>query len=515
MKQICLNNLISSYLQDPNWISERMPVIKKLNSRPHQVILHHLSEAWNCQADTSIEAIKRRIESDTNISNEIKKNSLSLLDTLIAAPADPDKFYEYFEAEEKYEALQSLKESGLDVSYYIPEESATEEEKVEAEKHFQGDSVKNIFRRFHDAVDIAEKNYSGKHSPSQIFRASSLPGADEESAFLIEDFMEENTFNSIIGQSKAGKTMFAMQMAFCVQNGLEFLGHKCQKSDVLIVDFEMKPQKIKQRYKALREFLGFKPNEGLDPYYMSVCDAFSNGDVDYRKILSDVQEALHKNPSIKLVIFDCYYTFALGDPNAEIDTRETLRPLKALVSGCSVCYVHHTNKRGTKDVDGIINSAGGSGVHGKIVDTTYVISKASDDRIKVYYGGRNSGFSHICCIHNDETSGFFQIINESEPFEKMPDGFMPRIDPETFIRSYLPICKSVGVEGTTYYKWEKATRSDKQLESFSTLKPKQLKKIGFSVDCRAERISLPESVLSYLEENKLSLTDIKLSEEKE
>ena len=42
-------------------------------------------------------------------------------------------------------------------------------------------------------------------------------------------------------------------MAFCIQNGIPFLGNEVVKADVLYADFELRPNAIKNRFDMLKE----------------------------------------------------------------------------------------------------------------------------------------------------------------------------------------------------------------------------------------------------------------------
>ena len=156
--------------------------------------------------------------------------------------------------------------------------------------------------------------------------------------------MLENTFNSIIAAAKVGKSQLAYQMAFCVQNGIDFLQYPVQKGDVLYVDFELRPNAIKKRFERLKEFYGLPDAEEYK--VLSLADSYGEGSISLESVVEAVRGEKRRNPGIKLCIFDCYYSFCEGDSNAEGDTKRTLGKIKVLTKDMAVVYVHHTNKTG-------------------------------------------------------------------------------------------------------------------------------------------------------------------------
>ena len=75
----------------------------------------------------------------------------------------------------------------------------------------------------------------------------------------------------------------------------------------------------------------------------------------------------------------------------------------------AVVYVHHTNKTGFQDSTAAIYAAGGSGVHGKIVDETYVIKPRANNTVTIINTGRDWSGREIPCIKNEDTLWFYQV----------------------------------------------------------------------------------------------------------
>ena len=295
---------------------------------------------------------------------------------------------------------------------------------------------------------------------------------DGELEYLVDDFMLKNTFNSIIAPAKAGKSQFAYQLAFCVQNGLNFLGNKTNPVDVIYVDYELRESVIKKRFNNLKELYGLPNAKGYSVLRLSDKLMYTNLDDTVMKI----KKQKELNPNIGLVIFDCFYRFAEGDPNSEPDTKKTLSKIKELESLMTVCYVHHTNKTGFNNVKNSIYAAGGSGVHGKIIDETYLIERKSGDDVVIVSDGRDWTEKRINAICNDKTFGFFmenpkyftgkdclyggEVLTKEEKKQSLKIN-----EPELY--------EAIGEDGETLYKLK---------QKFPDITPKKLKEKGFRYD---------------------------------
>lgn len=323
-------------------------------------------------------------------------------------------------------------------------------------------------------------------------KISDTPGADEPITYLIEGLMQDKTFNSIVGPSKSGKSFFALQMAFCIQNGLSFLGYPTHKHHTLIVDFELKPNIIKQRVDNAKSYYNLPNAE--EPDYLSIAEDFENGAIDMDDVITAVTDSISRDPDLKLVIFDCFYKFCKGARNQEENVKSQLIPLKALAEtyGVNVVYVTHTSKGSFgKDpsVNDIINAAGGSGVHGKIVDATYVVRPAGrgNQSFIISTGGRCSCFGDIPVKRSPESYNFFTSRNEDIQEVIVPD--------KTLCKEILDYIESTG------YKNEKIIRNKFHVTV------DDLRLMHFIVDTKTHKISYDRSVLALPHEEPAEYCD--------
>jgi len=312
--------------------------------------------------------------------------------------------------------------------------------------------------------------------------AENLPGANDPIEFLIEGMLEKNTFNSIIGPSKAGKSLFSLQMAFCVQNGLPFLGHDTHQCNVLYVDCELDSRHINRRVESVKEYYNFP--DGQSPQYLIYNKGLTSGGVRLDTMISDIRNALDRDPEIGLVICDCFYYWCEGARNQEGNVKNYLTPLKELVSEYDIClnYVHHTSKGGIKKdptANDIINAGGGSGVHGKIVDTALVIfpkSKGlSPTRFTVAGVGRAYTIDAVDCERSAETNGFF-LSHDEEVQERLMD--IPADAHE--IADYIT---------------DNSIKDLRAVKDHFNISIEDLRALGFTVDSKNHRIAFNEADL--------------------
>jgi RecA-family ATPase len=73
---------------------------------------------------------------------------------------------------------------------------------------------------------------------------------------LIEGLLRIGETMNIVASPKAKKTWLVAQLAFCLANGLKWLGHPCLRSKVLLFDCELRPSTIRSRYQSVAHRMG-------------------------------------------------------------------------------------------------------------------------------------------------------------------------------------------------------------------------------------------------------------------
>jgi RecA-family ATPase len=106
--------------------------------------------------------------------------------------------------------------------------------------------------------------------PKFLTKDDFLKNFSIERKYLIEGFLYQNSFNILAADTGTGKSFLALYTAFCVQNGLEFLGNKTIKGNCLYICNEDDPVIFLERIKKLNfldmEFpeFSFYSNDKID-----------------------------------------------------------------------------------------------------------------------------------------------------------------------------------------------------------------------------------------------------------
>ena len=137
--------------------------------------------------------------------------------------------------------------------------------------------------------------------------------------------------------------MLALQLSYCITNGLPFLGHKVIPSPVLYISTESDFGQLQDRYKTL----GLTPKK--DSLFVIDRDGKPNISIlDHEKEIADFADDKTTN---KLVIIDMLKDMYLGisyDINDFQDVAQKLMPkLRELCEkyNITILFTHHLNKR--------------------------------------------------------------------------------------------------------------------------------------------------------------------------
>ena len=206
-----------------------------------------------------------------------KHNGIEFLKN-VAALSKPENFEYYYTELKRYTVLRVASQMGFDVSEFCDPDEIDLELEEKKRKFLEEFNPSGLVQYFETKVsELRDKAGVASVSDLNFYRISNLPLSQAEDKYLIQDFMLENTFNSIIAAAKVGKSQLAYQMAFCVQNGIDFLQYPVQKGDVLYVDFELRPNAIKKRFERLKEFYGLPDAEEYK--VLSLADSYGEGSI--------------------------------------------------------------------------------------------------------------------------------------------------------------------------------------------------------------------------------------------
>jgi hypothetical protein len=158
--------------------------------------------------------------------------------------------------------------------------------------------------------------------------------------FLVKDVFYPETVNCMVSEFSGFKSILSMHLAFCVAQGKPFFGYETSKSPVLIIDNENNMMEVRSRSEAL--IAGAEYKDDIDVHYL-----MREGKMDNPEFVEYVKGYILDN-KIKLVIIDTLLRSHNLEENSSKDMNQLYDAFcSLLINGCSVLFLHHTNKKGT------------------------------------------------------------------------------------------------------------------------------------------------------------------------
>ena len=284
-------------------------------------------------------------------------------------------------------------------------------------------------KEIEDAYAFAKDTYN----PFTLYTLDTLPDTDKNRGWFIEDMIQEESFNIIVGPAKSGKSAFSYGMAYCLQNGINFLDKKVEQCDVLYLDFEIDTRDIKIRLERLKKYYGD------DTKSFNIMPLIKNNfEFDYT--LQRIKNILKKNTNIKIVFWDNFYSFFTGNQNDATDVKKVLSAIRNEITGVSNIVICHANKAngqsgGSEDP---LYAASGSAVFGNYAEQLISIKNKDDGKI-VSVSGRSTELYKIECAYGANTNYIFKklgFVHERE-----------NVSPDELKNKYPDICDAIGEDG--------------------------------------------------------------------
>lgn len=173
--------------------------------------------------------------------------------------------------------------------------------------------------------------------PFPLICAAELTAKPIQTQWLIDGILERGSLNLLFGEPAAGKSLFALDWAFCLAHGIYWHDNRTEQADVVVIAGEGFAG-IARRLKALEVKHGRSTPERL---YISQRPA-DLIDEKGAQWVADSIAALCPNPG--LIIVDTLHRNMSGDENSSSDIAQFvanldnhLRPL-----GAAVLVVHHS-----------------------------------------------------------------------------------------------------------------------------------------------------------------------------
>ena len=221
-------------------------------------------------------------------------------------------------------------------------------------KTFTDETFDDVKRRTADIEPENSANGSEKPDLSwlKFEKFDQLP--DTESEIIISGFLRIGEKLGITAGTKRFKTWLLLYIAYCIANGLDFLGFKTKKSKVIFFDLELSRNGIKNRLRRIQKAVGFGDFENL-----AICSLRGKA-AQFCKSFEAVKDRITQE-AFKVVIIDPVYKFLLGKEEnsnglvAQVLDRLTVFCMEAEVA---MIYVHHHSKGNQAGKESLDRSSG-------------------------------------------------------------------------------------------------------------------------------------------------------------
>ncbi|MEQ1639160.1 MAG: AAA family ATPase [Methylococcales bacterium] len=176
-----------------------------------------------------------------------------------------------------------------------------------------------------------------KDNPFPLVSAASMTDKPIQIEWLVKNILEQGSLNLLFGEPATGKSLFALDWAFCMVAGMEWHGLRTKQTDVVIVAGEGLAG-MQRRLKALEEKYGIKSPKNL---FISKKPAQLLDKSSAEAVATSIK-ALCPNPG--LVIIDTLHRNMDGDENSSQDIGKFIYNLDTYMKplGAAVLVVHHS-----------------------------------------------------------------------------------------------------------------------------------------------------------------------------
>jgi hypothetical protein len=185
---------------------------------------------------------------------------------------------------------------------------------------------------------------------------------------LIEGLLRIGETMNVIASPKIGKTWLVAGIALSIANGLDWMGYQCTSGKVLVLDFELRPKTLRERYETVSNNMN-APRDNLD-----LCSLRGDG----RSIIelgADIRESV-KGGEYVVIIWDALYrTLPKGvSENDNAAMMAIYNELDAIAAhaGASNVVIHHSSK-GNQSEKSVTDVGSGAGSISRAADTHLTI----------------------------------------------------------------------------------------------------------------------------------------------
>ena len=209
-----------------------------------------------------------------------------------------------------------------------------------------------------------------------IDAADWLDMEDEPDDPLVKGLIERGEMVAIVGQSKAGKSFLAMQLAVCIALGAPFLGRNTTQESVYVANLEVSAKQYKKRFRRICRALNASPHDFKDRLFF---DNMKGESASWRGCLKKCKER-----GCKVAIIDPFYQIFKGDEvNAE-DCKGAIEAQKLFQrENITLGVVYHSPKGFSGDRQ-LIDMISGSAVLARFPESIIgLLNHGKDEKCRV------------------------------------------------------------------------------------------------------------------------------------
>lgn len=225
----------------------------------------------------------------------------------------------------------------------------------------------HIFMPVKDADKISRTN----HPSFALVPATQLTEKPQPQEWLIHDLLLQNSYALLFGDPEAGKSLVALDMAFCIAHGMDWHGHATAQSEVVYVAGEGHIG-LGRRLKALEIKYGRK----AENIFMSKAPAALTEPESAKAVAKAIDEIC---PDAKVIIIDTLHrNFGGGDENSSKDFGLFTTNIDTYIrkKGRTALLVHHSGHESKE------RGRGSSSIRASL-DAEYYIKKHANGQIEM------------------------------------------------------------------------------------------------------------------------------------
>ena len=244
-----------------------------------------------------------------------------------------------------------------------------------------------------------------------------LDAPDEPDTPLVHELIELGEMVAIVGQSKAGKSFIALQLAVCIALGIPFLNRETVRQKVYIANLEVSRKQYKKRLRRLIQALGVDPHE-LNGWLF--IDNMKGESASWQWCRDEA-----RRHGCAVVVIDPFYQIFKGDENDITACTDAVDEMKVYQKeGFTLIVVFHSPKGFSGDRQ-LIDMISGSSVLARFPESIFgLLNHASEKTARV-----------VKCILRNYAPPEDQTIRFDEGMFKVEDSIAPMVQTANSIHS--------------------------------------------------------------------------------